>query len=236
MPVSPDLVRRLESRLGISLQISYGQTEVCGCSHGVRGSDPPAVKAETVGRPLPRVEVRISDPAGGGTQPVETVGEVLVRGYQVMKGYFELPEATADAIDSDGWLHTGDIGSMDREGNLRIAGRLKEMIIRGGENIYPREVEAVIESHSGVAVAAVLGVPDPLYGEHVAAFVELVPGATVSEAELRASCEQQLADFKVPTRWAFIDVMPRTPLGKIQKFELRRALVEGSMSAPAKLR
>jgi fatty-acyl-CoA synthase len=137
MPVSADLVRRAESQLGVSFQISYGQTEVCGCSHGVRASDSYAIKAETVGRPLPQFEVRISDPAAGSTQPFGTVGEVLVRGYQVMKGYFELPEATAAAIDSDGWLHTGDLGSMDREGNLRIAGRLKEMIIRGGENIFP---------------------------------------------------------------------------------------------------
>ena len=113
---------------------------------------------------------------------------------------------------------------MDGEGNLRIVGRLKEMIIRGGENIFPREIEAVIESHAGVAAAAVVGVPDPVYGEQVGACVEFVPGASVGEAELRALCQQQLAHFKVPTQWAFIDALPRTPLGKIQKFALQERL------------
>jgi len=151
---------------------------------------------------------------------------VLVRGYQVMAGYFELPEATTAAIDADGWLHTGDLGSMDAQGRLRIEGRLKEMIIRGGENIFPREIEDVIASHPAVAAVAVVGLPDPVLGEQVAACVELAPGASADAAELRALCEQNLARFKVPIRWDFVSAMPRTQLGKIQKFLLQHDLLE----------
>ena len=226
MPVPPDLVRRIESRLGARIQISYGQTETCGLSHAVRPSDPFEVRTGTVGRPLPQLEVRVADPASGRTQRLGAAGEVLIRGYQVMAGYFELPEATAAAIDADGWLHTGDLGSMDTHGNLRIQGRLKEMIIRGGENIFPREIEDVIASHPAVAAVAVVGLPDPVFGEQVTAVVELVPGTSADAAELRALCDQNLARFKVPTRWEFAAAMPRTPLGKIQKFQLRHDLLE----------
>jgi fatty-acyl-CoA synthase len=222
MPVPASLIRRIESRLSARFHVSYGQTEASGLTHAVRASDPPEVRTGTVGRPLPQVEVRVADPASGRTQALGAVGEVLVRGYQVMAGYFELPEATATAIDADGWLHTGDLGSMDAHGNLRIEGRLKEMIIRGGENIFPREIEEVIASHPAVAAVAVVGVPDPVFGEQVAACVELAPGASADVAALRALCEQNLARFKVPARWEFVAVMPRTPLGKIQKFLLRQ--------------
>ena len=139
---------------------------------------------------------------------------------------FELPEATAAAIDDDSWLHTGDLGSMDAHGNLRIVGRLKEMIIRGGENIFPREIEDVIASHPAVAAVAVVGLPDPVFGEQVAACVELAPGASADTAGLQALCEQNLARFKVPARWEFVASMPRTPLGKIQKFQLQHHLLE----------
>jgi len=226
MPVPASLVRRIESGLGVRFHVSYGQTEASGLTHAVRPDDPPEVRTGTVGRPLPQVEVRVADPASGRTQPLGAAGEILIRGYQVMAGYFELPEATAAAVDADGWLHTGDLGSMDAQGNLRIEGRLKEMIIRGGENIFPREIEDVIAAHSAVAAVAVVGVPDPVFGEQVAACVQLVPEAK-AEAEaagLRALCEQNLAGFKVPARWEFVTAMPRTPLGKIQKFLLQREL------------
>jgi fatty-acyl-CoA synthase len=226
MPVPASLVRRIESGLGVRFHVSYGQTEASGLTHAVRSSDPPEVRTETVGRPLPQVEVRVADPASGRTQALGAVGEVLVRGYQVMAGYFELPEATTAAIDADGWLHTGDLGSMDAQGNLRIQGRLKEMIIRGGENIFPREIEDVIASHPAAAAVAVVGLPDPVFGERVAACVELAQGASADAAELRALCEQSLAHFKVPTRWDFVAAMPRTPLGKIQKFLLQHDLLE----------
>jgi fatty-acyl-CoA synthase len=228
MPVPPDLVRRIESSFGARgarFQTAYGLTEASGLTHAVRSDDPPEVRMDTVGRPLPQVEVRVADPATGRTQALGTVGEVLVRGYQVMAGYFERPQATAAAVDADGWLHTGDLGSMDAHGHLRIQGRLKEMIIRGGENIYPREIEEVIASHPAVAAVAVVGLPDPVFGEQVAACVELAPGASAGPAELQALCEQNLARFKVPARWALVAAMPRTPLGKIQKFLLRRDLL-----------
>jgi fatty-acyl-CoA synthase len=225
MPVPPELVQRIESSVGARFHTAYGLTEACGLTHAIRPSDPPEVRTGTVGRPLPQVEVRVADPASGQTQPLQTTGEVLVRGYQVMLGYFELPEATADAIDADGWLHTGDLGSMDAEGNLTIQGRLKEMIIRGGENIYPREIEDVIASHPAVAAVAVLGLPDPVFGEQVAACVELAPGASAGEVEFRALCEQNLARHKLPSRWKFVAAMPRTPLGKIQKFRLQHDLL-----------
>ena len=149
-----------------------------------------------------------------------------------MAGYFELPDATVAAVDADGWLHTGDLGTMDEQGNLRIEGRIKEMIIRGAENIFPAEIEAVIGAHPRVAAVAVIGVPDPLYGEQVAACVQRAPGRSVAQAELRALCAQHLAPFKVPVRWVFVDDMPRTPVGKIQKFELRQALVDNSNTPP----
>jgi fatty-acyl-CoA synthase len=225
MPVSPGLVRRIESQLGARVQISYGQTETCGLTHAVRLSDPFEVRTGTAGRPLPQLEVRVADPVSGRTQPLGVAGEVLIRGYQVMAGYFEMPEATAATID-DGWLHTGDLGSMDAYGNLRIQGRLKEIIIRGGENIFPREIEDVIASHPTVAAVAVVGLPDPVFGEQVAACVELAPGASADTAGLQALCEQNLASFKVPARWEFVAAMPRTPLGKIQKFQLQHHLLE----------
>jgi acyl-CoA synthetase (AMP-forming)/AMP-acid ligase II len=226
MPVPADLVRRAESGFGARVQVSYGQTETCGLTHAVPLSASPEVRMHTVGCPLPQVEVRVADPASGRTQALGAIGEVLVRGYQVMAGYFELPEATAAAIDAEGWLHTGDLGSMDAQGNLRIEGRLKEMIIRGGENIYPREIEDVIASHPAVAAVAVIGLPDPVFGEQVAACVELAPGASADAAGLRALCERNLARFKVPVRWDFVAEMPRTPLGKIQKFLLQPDLLE----------
>ncbi len=226
MPVPASLIRRIESGLGARFHVSYGQTEASGLTHAVRPGDPPEVRTDTVGRPLPQVEVRVADPASGRTQALGTGGEVLVRGYQVMAGYHEQPEATAAAIDADGWLHTGDLGSMDAQGNLRIVGRLKEMIIRGGENVYPREIEDVLASHPAVAAVAVVGLPDPVFGEQVAACVELAPGTSAGAAELRALCEQSLARFKVPARWDFVATMPRTPLGKIQKFLLQHDLLE----------
>ncbi len=193
MPVSPELVRRIESSLGARFHTAYGLTEASGLTHAIRSNDAPQVRTGSVGRPLPQVEVRVANPATGQTQPLGAIGEVLVRGYQVMAGYFELPDATAAAIDADGWLHTGDLGSMDADGNLRIQGRLKELIIRGGENIYPREIENIIASHPAVAAVAVVGVADPVFGEQVAACVELAPGMSASAAELRALCEQNVA-------------------------------------------
>lgn len=226
MTVPPALVKRLEGTVGAPLLIGYGQTEACGLVLPTTASDSPEDRATTLGRALPQVEARIIDPGTGFTAPTGIVGEICVRGYTVMSGYLDMPEATGEAIDSDGWLHTGDLGVMDGRGYVRIEGRLKEMIVRGGENIFPREVEDLLEQHPSVETAVVVGLPDPRYGEEVAAFVKLAQGATVGEAELSAYCREGLAAFKVPRRWLFVDEYPRTPLGKVQKFALSAMVQE----------
>ena len=226
MTVPAALVQRLEATLGVPLLIGYGQTETCGLVVQTAPTDAPADRAETLGRPLPQVELRIVDPQRGTLVPAGQVGEICVRGYSVMSGYLDLPEATAEAIDQEGWLHTGDLGAMDARGHCRIAGRLKEMIIRGGENIYPREIEAILEEHPSVAAAAVIGVPDARFGEQVAACIQLTPDQTADAAALQAFCRTQLAPYKVPRRWYFLDQLPRTPLGKVQKFALGPMLMD----------
>ena len=189
-----------------------------------RPSDTADDRAGTLGRPLPQTAVKITDVATGVTVPCGTVGEICTRGYLVMDGYLGDPEATLAAIDADGWLHTGDLGSMDERGYCRIAGRIKEMIIRGGENIYPREIEAVLASHPGVAEAVVVGVPDRFWGEVVGAVVR--PAFDVAEAELADYCRGRLAAYKTPVRWLFTDSFPLTSTGKIRKDMLSARLAE----------
>ncbi|HEY2285564.1 MAG TPA: AMP-binding protein, partial [Streptosporangiaceae bacterium] len=167
--VPPELVRQVEAEFGVPFTLTFAQTESSCSITMTRPSDTADDRAETLGRPLPQTEVKITDMATGATVPCGIVGEICTRGYLVMDGYLGDPEATSAAIDADGWLHTGDLGSMDERGYCRIAGRLKEMIIRGGENIYPREIEAVLASHPGVAEAVVVGVPDRFWGEVVGA-------------------------------------------------------------------
>jgi fatty-acyl-CoA synthase len=213
----------------VPLSIVFAQTEASPSITQTRLDDSPTDRAETLGRPHPQVEVRIADPRTGETVPPGTVGEILTRGYHVMKGYFDDPAATAEAIDAEGWLHTGDLGSMDERGFCRIEGRLKEMIIRGGENIYPREIEQLLQTHPGVADVAVVGVPDEHWGEQVAAFIRPAPGHSPSQEELFAYCRQHLAPHKMPRRWVFVDAFPLTGSGKVQKFVLRERLVSGQL-------
>jgi fatty-acyl-CoA synthase len=228
----PALVRQAEAALGVTYSISLAQTE-SSCSITMSGSaDSADDRAETLGRPLPETEVRIADLRTGDTAACDTVGEICTRGYLVMRGYLNAPEATAAAIDADGWLHTGDLGSMDERGYLRIAGRIKDMIIRGGENIYPREIEEVLISHPAVADASVLGFPDDHYGETVAAAIR--PSAPDSAGddlggddlagELAEFCRARLAAYKVPIRWLITDAFPLTASGKIRKDVLREQL------------
>ncbi len=225
--VPPALVRRIESAAGVPLSIQYGQTEA-SCITQTRPGDPPADRAETLGRPHPQVEVQITHPATGETLPAGSVGEILTRGYHVMKGYFASPAATSEAIDTEGWLHTGDLGCMDERGYCRIEGRLKEMIIRGGENIYPREIEQLLHTHPGVADVAVVGVPDDYWGEQVAAFVRPAPGSPVTQDDLASYCRARLAAHKTPRHWVFADAFPLTASGKVQKFILREQLTSGA--------
>jgi fatty-acyl-CoA synthase len=227
--VPADLVRRIEAGLGIRFGIVFGQTEASPVMTQTRLDDTPDDKAETVGQAQPQQEVAVVDVETGEPTAIGELGEIVGRGYNTMLGYFEMPDATAAAIDADGWLHTGDLGTMDERGYVRIEGRIKDMIIRGGENLYPREIEELLFTHPAVADIAVVGVPDDKWGEEVAAVVRLRPGAEATEAELRSFVRERLAPQKAPRRWAFVDDFPLTPSGKIQKFVLRERLVKGEL-------
>jgi len=231
-PVPAELVRQVEARLGVRFSTVFGTTE-CSPLLTVVPLDAPAEdRAETLGTPLPQTEIQIADVATGAPVPVGEIGELCARGYLVMRGYHDAPEATAAAIDAGGWYHTGDLASMDGRGYLRIEGRIKDMIIRGGENIYPREIEDALFAHPAVAEAAVIGVPDETWGEVVAAYVRPAPGQPApSPGELRAHCREHLAPYKTPQHWVFVDAFPMTPTGKIQKFKLREAFAADQPAA-----
>jgi len=228
--VPADLVRRIQHTLGVQFSIVFGQTECSAVATQTRLDDSPDDKAETIGQPLPNVEMKVIDPVNGETVPPDTLGELCVRGFCVMTGYYDMPQATDAAIDSEGWLHTGDLGTMDERGYLRIEGRLKDMIIRGGENIYPREIEAVLHEHPAVADVAVVGVPDDRWGEQVAAFVRLAEPARASTGELSVYARERLAHYKTPRIWVFVDAFPLTGSGKVQKFVLREQFVNGELT------
>jgi fatty-acyl-CoA synthase len=229
-PVPIELVRRAERMLGLKLGIGFGQTEASPYVTHTFPDDPHPAWASTVGPPLPHTEVKIIAPGDANPAPIGTLGELCVRGYLVMKGYFDNSEGTAVALDADGWLHTGDLATMDERGYCRIQGRLKDMIIRGGENIYPREIEELLFAHPAVADAAVVGIPDEKWGEVVAAFIRPKTGAQVTVAELFAHCRAHLAPFKTPHHWRFVDTFPQTPSGKVQKFVLREHFLRESGS------
>lgn len=218
--VPPELVRRVEREFGMRLAIVYGQTEASPVITQTKLDDQAEDKYETVGQPLPQVEIKVSDPESGEPVPIGTYGEFCARGYQVMLGYYGMPEKTADTIDSDGWLHTGDLSVMDDRGYFKIVGRLRDMIIRGGENIYPREIEELLLEHPQVADAAVVGLPDPNWGEIVGAFICREPGSAVSESELFEHVRAHLAPHKTPRVWEFVTDFPMTPSGKVQKYVL----------------
>ena len=223
--VPADIVRRTVAAFGAPLSTVFGQTEASPLITQVCPDDPAELRATTVGRALPRTEVKIVDPATGATVPHGTIGEICARGYLVMRGYFDNPEATAAAIDAEGWLHTGDLATMDAEGYCRIEGRLKDMIIRGGENIYPAEIEAVLIAHHAVVDVSVVGIPDETWGEVVAAFVRPAPGQTPNADELFAYCREHLASYKTPRYWRFVEQFPQTASGKIKKYVLREQFV-----------
>ena len=228
-PVAPELVRRIEDRLGAPFSIVYGQTESSPVITQGRLDDSFEDRATTIGRPLPQTEVKIVDAITGETVPCGEVGELCTRGYLVMNGYYEMPDATAAAIDGDRWLHTGDLASMDDRGYCRIEGRLKDMIIRGGENIFPREIEQRLFTHEAVADVAVVGIPDEKWGEQVCAFVRAAAGAELDRDELDAHVREELAAYKAPRIWVFVEEFPMTPSGKVQKFVLRDRLMAGEL-------
>lgn len=226
--VPASLVRRTTELLGCRFSILFGQTETHGVVSQTRVTDEPEDQASTVGQPLPQLEVKIADPLSGEPAPVGEPGEICCRGYQNMIGYYGRPDDTAATIDPDGWLHMGDIGTMDERGYLKVTGRIKDMIIRGGMNLYPAEIEEVLAFHPGVVTAAVIGVPDEVWGEQVGAVLRLRPDHPAPTVdELTALVRSHLAPHKTPVFWAFRDELPMTPSGKIQKFVLREDVVKG---------
>jgi fatty-acyl-CoA synthase len=222
--VPAEMIRHVEATLGVRTTIVFGQTEACGFVSQTLLEDDPDDKASTVGRLLPQLEGRVVDPERGVVVAVGEPGELQIRGFGVMAGYIDDPDATAGTIDEGGWLHTGDLATMDARGYLKITGRLKEMIVTGGINVSPAEIETVIAAHPSVVEVAVIGMPDRRWGEAVVAVVRPVAGAQPPEAVLGAFARERLAPYKVPKRWVFIDELPVTASGKVQKFLLRERL------------
>jgi fatty-acyl-CoA synthase len=226
-PCPPALMKRVMEDMHCGeILIGYGETEASPLTHLTSRDDTVARRIETVGTNLPYQEVKIVDVDSRKTVALGSVGELCFRGYHVMRGYYGDTEATARTIDSGGWLASGDLGTMDAQGYVKITGRLKEMIIRGGENIYPREIEDFIFTHPKVAEIAVFGIPDEYFGEEIMAWILLHEGETATEEDIRAFCKDRIAHFKIPKHIWFVDEFPMTVTGKLQKYRMREIAVE----------
>ena len=224
-PVPPELVRRVRNRLDCHLLSAFGQTEHSPmiCLNPIEATQEQIV--ETAGQPLPQTEVSVQSPEDSRVMPIGEVGEICARSYGVMIGYNDNPDATGAAIDEDGWLHTGDLGTMDAQGFIRVTGRVKDMIIRGGENFFPAEIEAVLVEHSQIRQVAVVGLPDEKWGEIIAAF--MLSETTPELHELKAYCQKHLSAQKTPTTWVQVPEFPLTGSGKVQKFAIRDKFLAG---------
>ncbi len=221
-PCPIEVMRRVVREMNCrELTIAYGQTEASPVITQTTTDDPIEVRVTTVGKALPHTEIKIIDPLSGKMTPRGVAGELCTRGYLVMKGYYRNPEATSKVIDNDGWLHTGDLAVLDDRGYFKIVGRSKDMVIRGGENIYPREIEEFLFSCPGILDVQIVGVPDFKYGETVAAWVKLKPGAALTLEDLKQFCKGKIAEYKIPRYLKVTDAFPMTVSGKIQKFKLR---------------
>jgi fatty-acyl-CoA synthase len=230
--VPPALVTRTKAMWGCGFTILFGQTELNGVVCQTSPEDALADQTETLGCPLPHAEVKIADPATGVVLPLGEVGEICVRGYQTMVGYYGLAEATAETLEPDGWLRTGDLGCMDARGYVRIAGRLKDMIVRGGMNLFPAEIEDVLARAPGVGQVVVVGVPDERWGEVVGAVViPADPAQPLAPEALNAHCRTHLAAHKSPRLYYFVTAVPMTPTGKVQRFRVADAVAEGMLVA-----
>jgi fatty-acyl-CoA synthase len=226
-PCPVEVMRKVIERMHMDeVTICYGMTETSPVSTQTTADDPLERRVSTVGRVHPHVEIKIVDPLDGGVVTRGDAGELLTRGYSVMLGYWNDPERTAEAIDRAGWMHTGDLATMDDEGYVNIVGRSKDMIIRGGENVYPREIEEFLYTHEDVADVAVIGVPDQRYGEEIMAWVQLREGAAATEEDLKSFCKGKIAHYKVPRYVKLVDEFPMTITGKVQKFKMREAAIE----------
>ena len=226
-PCPIETMRQVQQRMHMEeVTICYGMTETSPVSTQSAVDDPLDKRVTTVGRIHPHLEIKIVDPATGRIVPRGVSGELCTRGYSVMLGYWDDEEATRDAIEPAGWMHSGDLATMDDDGYLKIVGRIKDMIIRGGENIYPRELEEFLLTVEGVSEAYVIGIPSERYGEEVMAWVKPKPGVSLSEADLDSACRGRIATFKIPRYWKFVDAFPMTVTGKIQKFRMREVSSE----------
>jgi fatty-acyl-CoA synthase len=225
-PCPIELMKRVNREMHMDqITICYGMTETSPVSFQSSVADPIERRVSTVGRVHPHVEVKIVDALGSIVGP-GTTGELLTRGYSVMLGYWDEPERTAEALDSEGWMHSGDLATIDEEGFCNIVGRLKDMVIRGGENIYPREIEEFLYRHPQIQDVQVIGVPDARYGEELCAWIRLRDGATTTPEEIQSFCREQIAHFKIPRYIKFVDSFPMTVTGKIQKFVMREQMIE----------
>jgi len=219
-------MKSVENRMHMrEVTICYGMTETSPVSTQSAAGDPLEKRVATVGRVHPHLEIKIVDPTTGAVAPRGAAGELCTRGYSVMLGYWSDENATRQAIDAAGWMHTGDLATMDAEGYVNIVGRIKDMIIRGGENVYPREIEEFLHRHPGVSEAQVIGVPSMKYGEEIMAWVRPRPGVTLTEADLIAHFTGRVATFKIPRYWRLVEEFPLTVTGKVQKFRMREIAV-----------
>jgi len=236
-PCPVEVMRRVVDRMHMrEVTICYGMTETSPVSTQSATDDPLDRRVSTVGRVHPHVEVKIVDPATGAVVPRGATGELCTRGYSVMLGYWSDEAATRAAIDRAGWMHTGDLATMDDAGYVNIVGRIKDMIIRGGENIYPREIEEFLHAHPAVSEAQIIGVPSARYGEEVMAWVRLRPGAAATPEDLVAFCAGKIATYKIPRYWKLVDDFPMTVTGKVQKFRMRElAIQELGLEAAARI-
>ena len=226
-PCPIEVMKRVVKQMNLrEMTIAYGLTEASPVITQTTTSDPIELRVATVGKPLPQTEVKIIDPATGEIVPLGQQGELCTRGYLVMKGYYRNSEATRAAISGDGWLHSGDLATMDANGYCKITGRAKDMIIRGGENIYPREVEEFLYTCPGISDVQVIGVPDAKYGEQVVAWVKLEEKSTLTSEDIQKFCAGRIASFKIPKHIKIVDSFPMTVTGKIQKFRMREMAIE----------
>jgi fatty-acyl-CoA synthase len=226
-PCPVEVMKKVQKDMHMpEVTICYGMTETSPVSTQSRVDDPLEKRVATVGQVHPHVEIKVVDPTTGRVMPRGTPGELCTRGYSVMLGYWDDPQATRAAIDDGRWMHTGDLATMDEQGYLKIVGRLKDMVLRGGENIFPREVEEFLYTVPGISDVQVIGVPDAKYGEELMAWVKLRPGAALTGQEIRAYCKGKIATYKIPRYYKFVDSFPMTVTGKIQKFRMREAAIQ----------
>lgn len=226
-PCPIELMKKVREKMGIKdITICYGLTEASPVTNQTTFEDPVQIRVETVGRPLQHTELKIIDPDTNKVLPIDQQGEICVRGFQIMKGYHNKPEETKKSIDENGWLHTGDLGTLDKEGYCRITGRLKNMIIRGGENIYPREIEEYLHTHPDIIDVHVFGIPDQKYGEEIATWIKIRENSKLKEDDIKEFCKGKISHQKIPKYVKFVEEFPMTVTGKIQKFRMKELYSE----------